>query len=259
MRWKSLSLLYGIIPFAVILLLWQLAAGAIISAVYLPPVSAIFEAFATAFQGGFKLYGIPANTIITLERMALGYGLAVAIGAPVGIGVGLSKRLSKLLEPTIEVFRVVPGVALIPFFILLIGINNAMYVAFVAFGSVWPILINAIDGVRGVEPLYFEVARSYKIRGFKNFRKIIIPGASPYIFSGMRVSLLLALLITVAAEIVTGYNGLGFSVFEAMSFSNIRILYALIFLLGIIGFLLNIGFILLENRLMGWHKKMGKG
>lgn len=253
---KIFTISLGLIPFAVILLVWQFVSGRVVSIVYLPPISAIFNDLLIAFTSGNHLYSLRANSVLTLERALLGFTIAVAIGVPVGVGIGLSKRISKLLEPTTEVFRVLPGIVLIPFFVLLIGINQTFYVVFVAFGAVWPILINTIDGVKGVEPMYFAVAKSFRITGIKNFVKITVPGASPYIFSGMRVSLLLCLLVTIAAEMVTGHNGLGFSVFTAMEFSNITMLYAQIFLIGVIGFLLNGAFIVVEARLMAWHKNL---
>ncbi|MCL5069271.1 MAG: ABC transporter permease [Thaumarchaeota archaeon] len=252
--------LLGIIPITIILVVWQvLSQEHIVSPVFLPPVTNIVTRLIQSFTGGNKLYALPQNLAFTLERMFLGYGLAAVIAIPLGVLIGSSKKITRLLEPTIEVFRPLPPVALIPIFILLFGINDTMYVVFVAFGCIWPILINTIDGVKNIEPMFFDVAKSFNIGTRKIFLKITLPASSPFIVSGLRVSLLLSLLLTIVIEMVSSFNGLGWATIYAQQLSDVTTLYAEIFLIAVLGFLLNLIFIRGENSLMSWHKRFTKG
>ena len=254
------SVFLGAVPVVVVLLFWQfLAQEGIISPVILPPVSKIAVALYVSLTGGNSQYELPRNFLFTMERMFLGYVLAVVVAVPIGLLVGSSKKVSRLLEPTIEIFRPMPMVALVPFFILVFGINTRMDAFFVAFGCSWPILLNTIDGVKSIEPLFFDVAKSFQKSARTVLIRVTFPGASPYIVSGMRVSLLLALLLTVVVEMTSGgFNGLGYSTIFAQETLNITMLYAEIFFIAVIGFVLNFVFVRVENRLMNWHKKYTK-
>lgn len=247
-------------PVVLVLLIWQFVAQEqIISPVILPPVSKIVVALFVSLSGGNSQYALPTNFLFTMERMFLGYILAVAVSVPTGLVVGSSNRVRRLLEPTIEVFRPMPTVALVPFFILAFGINTQMDALFVAFGCSWPILVNTIDGVKSIEPLFFDVAKSFRKSGRSVLVRVTFPGASPYIVSGMRISLLLALLLTIVVEMTSGgFNGLGYSTIFAQQTLNITMLYAEIFFIAVVGFFLNFLFVRAENRLMSWHKKYAK-
>lgn len=259
---RYLDLIYGLLPIAAILLAWEIIADSgIIPAAFLPSITRIATVLyeALRLQGTFSVYNIPSNISATLVRMVLGFCIDVAIVVPLGLIIGSSRKVYMLLEPTIEVFRTLPGVVLIPFFILIVGINDQMYVLFVAFSCSWPVLINTVDGVRSIDPLLKDVGRSFKLSGFRQFFKITLPASSPYIVSGLRISLLLALLVEIATELVTGRNGLGWSLAYAQGVSNISMLYAQLFVIAILGFLINFAFTQGENRYMAWHKKFVKG
>ncbi len=253
------SVWLGAIPVVIILVVWQyLSSQGIVSPVILPSVSKIILRLYSSLTGGNSQYHIPANFLFTMERMILGYLLAAAIAIPIGILIGSNKKIFRLLEPTIEIFRPMPAVALIPVFLLLFGIDLQMYVYFVAYGCVWPILVNTIDGARSIEPLFYDVAKSFRKGAAKIMFRITLPASSPYIVSGLRVSILLALLLTIVIEMTSGFNGLGWSTIYAQQLSDITTLYAEIFFIAIIGFAVNFLFVRLENRIMGWHKRFTK-
>ena len=259
MKMINRTVFLGAIPIIIILLVWQIISQEkIVSPVFLPPVSSILLKLYTSFTGGNKLYSLPQNSLLTLERMFLGYFLGAAIAIPLGLLIGSNKRIHRLLEPTLEILRPLPAVALIPVFILLIGINIQMFIVFIAYGCIWPILINTIDGVKSIEPLYFDVAKLFRVTAKKAFFKVTLPASSPFIASGMRISLLLALLLTIVIEMTSGFNGLGWSTIYAQQLSDITTLYAEIFLISIVGFCLNFVFIRGENRVMNWHKQFTK-
>ncbi|MCL4519267.1 MAG: ABC transporter permease subunit [Thaumarchaeota archaeon] len=254
------SKLVGMLPIAGVLVIWQLISQfGIVPALYLPSVTAIVYQLYLSFVGGNPLYAIPSNFAFTIQRMMISFFIASIFGVTTGLLLGLHKRTYLLFETLIEVFRAMPGVVLIPFFILIVGINDEMYIAFIAFATVWPVLINTIDGAKSIEPLLFDVAKSLKIVGLRRFVKITIPAASPYIVSGLRIALLLSLLITIAVEFVVGRNGLGWSIIFAQQEQNIRLLYAELLLLALTGYLLNEAFALIENRLMKWHIQFSRG
>jgi ABC-type nitrate/sulfonate/bicarbonate transport system permease component len=245
----------GIIPILIILIVWQyLSTSGLISSVFLPPVSEILKTLYVSLTQRTNRYHIPENFLFTMERTFLGFFLSVIVSVPLGLIIGSSKKIYRLLEPTIEVFRPLPPVALIPVFILLLGINNLMFVLFVGFGCSWPILINTIDGVLSIEPAYFDVAKIFKMKKRKVFAQITFPASSPFIMSGLRVSILLALLLTVVIEMTSAYNGLGWSTIFAQQLSDVKMLYGEIFLIAMIGFSLNVLFVRVENHLMRWHK-----
>ena len=258
-RLKSRSLL-GLAPIFAILLVWQILPQLkIVNPVFLPPISSIlyviYQSLAT--QGIRSTFVI--NFVFTVERAISGFLIACAIGVPLGIAIGSSKSVKRLAEPTIEIFRPLPPVVLIPFFILVFGINQSMYLAFIAFGAIWPILVNSIDGSRGVEPQMLDVAKVLKINRLGRFFKIRLPASSPFIVSGMRVGLLLSLLVAVAIEMVAGHNGLGYLVIYAQEESDVKTLYAVIILMAITGYVFNLLFVRTENYLMRWHKLFRKG
>ncbi|MDG6905966.1 MAG: ABC transporter permease [Nitrososphaerota archaeon] len=257
MKFRSLI---GLVPIVFILLLWQLLPQLrIVDPVFLPPISSIlylvFESIATKGIGSTLL----VNFEFTVERAILGFLIASVIGIPLGIAIGSSKSVKRLAEPTIEIFRPLPPVVLIPFFILVFGIDQSMYLAFIAFGAIWPILVNSIDGSRGVEPLMLDVARVLKINRLGRFFKIRLPASSPFIVSGMRVGLLLSLLVAVAIEMVAGHNGLGYLVIYAQEESDVKTLYAVIILMAVTGYIFNLLFVRTENYFVRWHKIFRKG
>lgn len=247
--------LYGLLLIAGILLTWQTVSEArLIPIAFLPPVSAVLIQLYESFVNSGSPYSIAGNMIPTLERVFGGFLLSVIVAVPLGLIIGSSRKIYNLLRPSIEVLRVLPPVALIPVFILLIGINEEMFVAFVAFGCTWPIMINTIDGVRNVDPLLFDVSKSFGKRYKDTFLRVTFPASSPFIVSGMRVSLLVALLLAVVIEMTSGHNGLGYSTVYAQMLSNVRAIYAEIFLIAALGFVLNFLFVRLENHFMKWHK-----
>ncbi|MCL4519752.1 MAG: ABC transporter permease [Thaumarchaeota archaeon] len=239
-----------------IVITWQLASQArLVSPVVLPPVSLIVERLYLLYTANYRLYYMPVNTLLTFQRVFAGYALSVVIAVPIGLILGQFRKLHLFFEPTIEILRVLPGVVLVPAFILLLGINSQMLVSFIAFGSLWPILINTVDGVRNMDPMLLDVAKSFRLSRLSVFRKVVFPASSPSIVSGMRVSLLLSLLLGIVIELTAGHNGIGWVTIYAEEGSDITTLYAEIFVVAVSGFLLNFAFVKIENRVLEWHKK----
>ena len=136
----------------------------------------------------------------------------------------------------------------------MIGVGNSMKVFIIAFVCIWPVLLNVIDGVTGVDPTLRETARAYRIARRDYVRHVMLPAASPQIFAGLRVSLSLALIMMVVSEMVASTNGIGYFVLQSQRTFAIPEMWSGILLLGILGYGLNALLTLLERRALGWHR-----
>lgn len=189
----------------------------------------------------------------SMGRMLTGWGLAVVVGVAAGVLFGRWEAGHDVVDPVIQFLRAVPLPALIPAFIVLFKIGDAMHVAVIAFGAVWPILLNTIDGARSVDPMHLDLARVFRLTRTQRLRLVVIPSAGPKIFSGLRVSLSLSLIIMALSEMVGSTSGIGFSLMRAQDSFEVTTMWADVVLLGFIGYVLNGLLLWLERRLLGWQ------
>jgi ABC-type nitrate/sulfonate/bicarbonate transport system permease component len=246
-RWLGLGLEVTVPLLA--LVLWGLfSAGS--DTYYFPPLTDILETFADTWL--FERVG--SDVVPSLVRMGLGYVIAVAVGIGAGLLLGLSRRARIAAAPIVEFLRAIPPPALLPFAILVIGVGNSMKVFIIAFVCLWPILLNTIDGVRGIDPTLDDTTRVYGIGSGDRVWRVMLPAAGPQIFAGMRTSLSLALILMVISEMVASTNGIGYFVLQSQRTFAIPEMWSGILLLGILGYVLNGGFMLIERRLLRWHR-----
>lgn len=218
---------------------------------YYPPLTEILETFGETWL--FERVG--SDVVPSLLRLTTGYFLAVAIAVLVGIPLGLNATARRAATPIVEFLRAIPPPALLPLAIVVIGVGNSMKVAIIAFVCLWPVLLNTIDGIRGIDPTLNDTTRSYGVRGLTRLRLVVLPAASPQIFAGMRTSLSLALILMVISEMVASTNGIGFFVLQSQRSFAIPEMWSGILLLGILGYVLNLIFILVERRVLAWHRE----
>jgi ABC-type nitrate/sulfonate/bicarbonate transport system permease component len=138
-------------------------------------------------------------------------------------------------------------------FIVIFKIGTSMRLAVIVFGVVWPILLNTIDGVRSVEPLQLDTARVFRLSRLEQLRLIVIPAAAPKIFAGLRVGLSLAVILMVVSELVGGTDGIGYLLSSAKESFELPDMWAVIVLLGVLGYTANALLILVERRVLAWH------
>jgi ABC-type nitrate/sulfonate/bicarbonate transport system permease component len=201
----------------------------------------------------FSQFG--SDVVPSLERIALGFGIAVVAGILIGIPLGLSPKARLWSLPHVEYWRAVPPPALLPISIILVhSIGNTQKVAFIAFFCLFPVLLNTIDGVRGIEPTFLETARSYGMGKVERVRRIVLPAASPQIAAGMRNALALAVITMVLSEYFASSNGVGYVLLISKNTFQLAPMWAAIVLIGVLGYLLNVVFLLLERRLLAWHR-----
>jgi len=241
----------GSLTFIALLTLWQLGSMfKLIHPVYIPKVTEILQALYGVIVSG----ELPAHYKMTLFRMFAGYCISLIIGVPCGLIIGYNRAVFNLTEPVIELCRPTPVSAIIPIVILLLGVGNEMKIFIVAWASFWPILVNVIDGVHGVDRTLMETARTFGATPWELFKKIILQAASPHIVTGMRVSVAISLIVTVVAEMLAGNNGIGFFILDAERTFRIPEMYAGVFSLAAIGYVVNRLFVLLESFVMAWYK-----
>jgi ABC-type nitrate/sulfonate/bicarbonate transport system permease component len=198
----------------------------------------------------FELHVVPS-----LTRIALGFGFALVLGVAIGIPLGLSRWGRILAMPHIEWWRAMPPPALLPISIVLLhSIGNRQKVSFIAFFCLFPILLNTIDGVRGIDPALMETARSYGVGRFERIGRIVFPAALPQIFAGMRTSLSLAVIMMVLTEYFSSTSGVGYVLLISKNTFQLAPMWAAIVLIGLLGYLLNLLLVLVEHRVLAWHR-----
>jgi ABC-type nitrate/sulfonate/bicarbonate transport system permease component len=239
--------------FVFVLLLWELVARIAPGyRLYLPPVTAVIGALAQLLVTGSVVH----HLLITLERFLAGYLIAAAIGAGLGVVLGYFRFLDNLLGIVIEFLRPMPSVAIIPVAILMLGIGDSMIVAVTVYASVWSVLINTIDGVRHIDSTLIDTGRTFGLSRWRILWQIILPGASPYIVTGLRIALSIALILVTTAEMIAGSKGLGFFILDEERSMNSGNMYAGVIIVAALGYALNRLFLAAEARLMRWRHGM---
>ena len=241
-----------VLPVVVVASWWILSQGS--TSLYFPPLSAILE----AFRRNWLFAGFTGDVLPSLGNLAAGYLLACAVGIALGVALGSSRRVAAALTPLLECLRAVPGVALLPAALLLLGPGDRMRISVIAFGAVWPILLNTIDGVTGVDPVVLDVARSYRIGRGSRLLRITLPAAGPRIVAGMRTATSIAITLIVFSEMFGSTEGIGFQLLAAERGFDIPGLWAAMILLGILGYVVNIAFRMFERLVLNWHHTMSR-
>ena len=240
--------------FALALLFWEIAARANTALeLYFPPVSQILAAI-WQLIGSAPIYFHAATT---LRRFFLGYLAAAFLAVSLGALLGYFRLLHSYLETVIEFLRPMPSVAIIPVAILALGIGDGMIIAVTIYASLWPILINTIDGVRHIETTLIDTARTFGLSRREILWRVILPAASPYIVTGLRIGLSIALILVTTAEMIAGSKGLGFFILDEERSMNSRNMYAGVIIVSLLGYLLNRLFLALEGRALGWRHGLG--
>ena len=247
----------GWLVFGAALLVWELGARATPRLQpYFPPISQIVAALAQAISSG----SIAQHGAVTVGRFLQGYFLAAVLAVTLGVVLGYYRSLHGLLATVIELLRPMPSVAIIPVAILLLGIGDRMIVAVTVYASLWPMLINTIDGVRHIDGTLIDTGRTFGLGRRRILWQIILPGASPYIVTGLRIGLSIALILVTTAEMIAGSKGLGFFILDEERGMNSANMYAGILVVALLGYLLNRLFLWLEAKAMRWrHGMMARG
>jgi len=248
--WWWNTRLIGVIFIGLLLVLWEIAAvNAIFPPMSFPRISSILATWWQLVISG----ELPSEMLPSLWRMFAGYFIGVVLGVGLGLLMGYVRFFYNLLEPITEVLRPIPSPAYLPIVILFLGIDDEMKIFMIAFATLFPVLLNTYSGVRGVDPIQLQTARTFGVSGRKLLTQVVLPAASPYIFAGMRISLAVALIVMVISEMVAASSGIGYFILSAQRGFKIREMFAGVLTLAMLGYILNRLFLLIENRVLAWH------
>lgn len=236
-----------LLPALLVALWWLASAGS--TDVYWPPLSKILRTFPDVWT----LDRLRADVRPSVLRLAGGYALAAVVGVAVGTVIGSYRRVRAFCEPVLEFLRAVPPPVLVPVIMLFAGIGTTMKVVVIAAGCVWPVLLNTVEGVRAVDPVAAETARSYGITGFARLRRLVLPSAAPQIFAGLRQALSVGIILMVISEMFAASDGIGFTVVQFQRGFAIPDMWTGILVLGLLGFVLSVLFQVVERRVLAWH------
>lgn len=194
------------------------------------------------YDDGGTAKGLAWQILISLQRVAIGYSLAAVVGVTAGLAIGLNTFLRKGFDPLIQVLRTVPPLAWLPISLLLLQQADAAAIFVIFITAVWPIVINTAVGIREIPQDYINVAKVLRLRKRSHLRDILIPATAPYVFTGLRISIGLAWLAIVAAEMLKADGGIGFFIWDAYNAggdtSTSQIILA-ITLVGLVGLALD--------------------
>jgi nitrate/nitrite transport system permease protein len=192
--------------------------------------------------------GIGWNILNSLQRVSIGFGMAAAIGIPLGFMIGRFKFLNAMVSPIISLLRPVSPLAWLPIGLLVFKAANPAAIWVIFISSIWPMIINTSVGVSRVPQDYMNVAKVLNLSEWKIFTKILFPAVLPYMLTGVRLSIGVAWLVIVAAEMLTGGVGIGFWVWDEWNNLNVEHIIIAIFIVGIVGLLLEMALVSLAKR-----------
>jgi nitrate/nitrite transport system permease protein len=191
------------------------------------------------FDFGSQDIGLAWRVLVSLERVAIGFGLAAIVGVFLGAVVGQSVWAMRGLDPIFQILRTVPPLAWLPLSLAAFQNSNpsAIFVIFIT--SIWPVIINTAVGVRNIPDDYRNIARVLRLNPMEFFIRIMVPAAAPYIFTGLRIGIGLSWLAIVAAEMLTGGVGIGFFIWDAWNSSRLSDIIVALAYIGVTGFVLD--------------------
>lgn len=189
----------------------------------------------------------------TLWLWLIGMAAVIVIAVPLGVLIGSSPTLRLYTASTIDFFRSVPGVALLPIALVLLGTSHLMVTFMVLFSALWPLLIQTISGIDSVDPVTLDSSAVMHLSWSERFWHILLPGAMPYVTTGLRISASLALILVVVSGMLAGTPGLGLSLVQAEEGFQVAELYVYVIACGVLGLVINAAFRGLETRTLKWQ------
>jgi sulfonate transport system permease protein len=250
LRWvvRPLRALASLWLFAVLAVAWWLwPAGGDVP--YFPPLRDIVGPLHELWIAGEAR----RHLAISLAQFAAGFTIAAVTGVVAGTLLWRLRPVSDAVEPYLYFLYVLPAPVLIPAVMTVFGIGFSMKVAIIALAAVWPTLLNTLDGMRGVDPVKLDTARVLGVSGPRVAGAVVLPAALPQIVAGLRNSLQVAVILMVVSELVASTSGIGFFILNAQqSFAFVE-MWTGIIVLAVVGSVLNLLFVLVENRVLHWH------
>lgn len=221
---------------------WQVTAIALGASNFPTAASALSRLWEEFGEGHFW-----TSLGTTLEQWLVGLGITLAIGLPLGLLIGQSRVADRYTHSSIDFFRSIPPIILLPLFVLIFGTSLKMVSLVTLYGTVWPIMIHTIAGAQNVSAEMHDTARTFRLGRWRTFWFVVLPGAGPFIITGLRIGGAIALFIVVAAQLVGNAPGIGRDIAVAQLNGEVRLVYALIFVSGVLGVVVNVGLQVIER------------
>ncbi|MCP3446100.1 ABC transporter permease [Bradyrhizobium sp. CCGUVB14] len=232
-----------------LLIVWELCGRAgLLDQRYFPIPSTIFHALKALAVSG-ELW---SNTEASLQRLAIGFFVGGIPALAIGIAMGLSRPLRLVVDPLIAATYPIPKSAILPLLLLIFGLGEGSKIAMVAIGVFYPVAINTLAGVLAINKVYFEVGTHFKATPWQTFRTIALPGALPFIMTGVKLGAGLGLVLIALAEMVGAKKGLGYMIWNSWELLVVDTMYAGILVIAVIGFALTIVFNEIERVVVPW-------
>ncbi|WP_245443789.1 ABC transporter permease [Mesorhizobium sp. DCY119] len=248
---RARNIAIGLIIPLTILLFWQLASQrGWVSPIFLPlPSTTLFSFFDMVNRQSFHIDFLASISIVTQSFI---YGSVLGIG--LGIAAGLSQTVERIFGPTLDGIRHIPGIAWLPLIVLWVGIGPAAKIVVITKTVFFPVFLNTLQGIRGVEKNYIELAKVLTLTRWQLVRKVILPSAMPSILVGVRYGASLAWALVVVAEGLSGMEGVGYLIFRAQSLLMTDQLLVCMVVIGVVGFLIDRSMALLQRHLLRWKQ-----
>jgi NitT/TauT family transport system permease protein len=221
------------LPFVVVAILWQgFALYGPFPPKLFPTVDKIVSAFVRLILNGV----LPIHAASTLLRLVVGFLLGAVVGVALGLVMGRSRRAEEVLVPVVSVFNPIPGLAYAPLFVMWFGLGDLPAILLVGFAAAFPVAVNTWTGVKAVKDIWIRAAQGMGAGERQMFRKIVLPGALPYVLTGLRLGVARAWRVLVAVEMLTAVSlGLGWLIFGAREFLATDVMLAGIAVIGLVG------------------------
>ncbi|QIY76442.1 ABC transporter permease [Streptomyces sp. RLB1-33] len=253
---KGAVVRFGVL--VLLLLAWQWATRNAGNLFFPSPTEILDRILADWFSGPpthlFVTSAFMADVAPSVGRTLAGWLLGSLIGVVVGVLAGSARTARQIIDPPAQFLRALPTPAVVPVFLLLFGASTGMRVALIAFGCVWPVLLNTMTAAASVDPRLRLTARALHLSRWRRLAQVALPSSAPAIAAGMRIGIALALILMVLSEWVVATSGLGFNLITAQQHFDMTGMWAAMALLAIVGYLINTVFLSVESRLLHWHK-----
>lgn len=247
-----------VVVVVLLMLLWQAGTTLAPSPFFPPPLRIISSSWTMFFTGPPEHFFLTPlmidNGLTTFGRMLIGFLLGSIVGAVLGIVSGLSQLFRETTSPVVEFLRSVPASATLPLFIILLGGEDGMRVAFIAYGVMWFVLINTAHGVQSIHPTQIMMGRSFRLSRARQVFTIVLPAALAQMFAGLRIALSASLIFAVLSEFMVATNGIGYELINTQARFQFLAMWSWMFLLAVAGLVANVLLELVEGRVLRWHR-----
>lgn len=235
-------------PF-IVLALWELIVRVhLLDQRFFPAPSMIVADFIAYAQSG----ELVSDTLITLQRILVGFFIGAIPGTILGLIMGINKWVRAFMDPIVSILYPIPKIAILPLMLLIFGIGEASKYSLVAIGVFFLMVINTESGVRQIDKIYLDVARAYRIKPFSFYTRVLLPGALPNVFAGVKLSIGVGIILGVAAEFTAAKSGLGFTIWNGWQTLQVERMYVALVMVSLLGFILTTALDEAEKLLIPW-------